>query len=170
MIKQSSKSVQLRLRVTKPWLGARRNKNVRRFDIDKIGGKDHLVLDLVMWRWALREAMDAEGLLAESDVDYVSMPTHVPAPKIRLYQRVWDPKNPSGREMFESIQAGTVLTIPIVILSSLPSSGPFEDALNLRPPTEEEVKRCFSVIGTSIGLSPFGSRFGYGRFIVEDKT
>jgi hypothetical protein len=40
--------------------------------------------------------------------------------------------------------------------------------INSRPPTKEEVKECFTIIGESIGLSPWGSKFGYGRFIVEE--
>lgn len=165
-ISSTTKAVNLRLRVTKPWLGDRRTKDTRNFDTDKIGDKVYLSLDLVMWRWALKEALDSIGILAQTDIDFIGLPAMIPSPQLRMYRRIWDPKNPNKQEMFQCIQTGTVLTIPITIFSALPDN-PMAEALKLRPPTEEELKKCFAVIGESIGLSPFGSRFGYGRFIVE---
>lgn len=165
-VKSTAKALQLRLRVTTPWLGERRAKDVRKFDVSKIGDKTYLVLDLIRWRWAMKEALDSMGVLGEIDIDFVGLPAMLPAPALRMYRRVWDPKNPNNQEMFQCIQSNTVLTVPVTILSSLPET-PFSEALGLRPPTEDELKKCFSTIGESIGLSPFGSRFGYGRFVLE---
>lgn len=165
-IKSASKAVNLRLRVKTPWLGERRAKDIRQFDISKIGDKTYLFLDLVRWRWAIKEALDCMGILKDTDIDYIGLPATIPAPAIRMYKRRWDNKNPQHQEMFQCIQANTIITIPITILSSLPDN-PMAAALGTRPPTEEELIRCFAIIGESIGLSPFGSRFGYGRFDVE---
>lgn len=109
--------------------------------------------------------MDAIGILDKSDVDYVRLPTRIVMPKTHLYVRVLDRQNPDKRNTFESIQAGTVVSFPILILGQLESQNKL-DLFKSRPPTVEEVKQCFSIIGEDIGLSPWGSKFGYGRFIL----
>lgn len=162
----ATKTVTLKLRITRPWLAERKLKDIRKFDVDTVGDKLFMSLDLVRWRWAIKEALDGIGVLGETDIDYIGLPASIPAPSFRLYKRIWDPKDPGKQELFQCIPSGTVLTIPLVIFSSLPDN-PMAAYLGLRPPTEEEIRKCFSVIGESIGLSPFGSRFGYGRFILE---
>lgn len=164
--KQSTKTIELKLRVSRPWLGDRRGKDIRKFDTEKIGDKTYMILDLVRWRWAIREALDSMGILGQTDIDYIGLPATILAPELRMYKRIWDAKNPDNREMFQCIQTGTLITISVTVLSSLPDN-PLAESLGLRPPTVDEVRQCFEIIGERIGLSPFGSHFGYGRFIVE---
>lgn len=169
-MQSGSHRLSLRCRITRPFLGHRRQQNgTRIFDTYKEGDATYFYPDVPQWRWALKEAMDSLGLLAEVDVDYVRLPTKILAPTIRLYTRVWDSKNQDKREMFQSFQAGAVLTIPLFILNELEPSG-FSNTMPIeqRAPTAEEVTECFRVIGKEVGLSPWGSKFGYGRFTVED--
>lgn len=159
----------LRCRLTRPFLGARRTKDgIRVFDINVINNKKYLEVDTIQWRWALREAFDSLGLVPEVDLDYVRLPADILSPTIRTYSRAWNPKNPVCRETFECYQAGTVITFPIFILGELEQKSFNGISITAsRPPTREEIEKSFSIIGESIGLSPWGSKFGYGRFIVE---
>lgn len=158
----------IKCRLTRPFLGARRNKDgIKAFDINIINNKKYLEVDTPQWRWALREAFDSLDLIPEVDVDYVRLPTDILSPTIRTYTRAWDPKNPKGRETFECYQAGTVISFPVFILSELEQHSFNGIRIEARPPTAEEIKESFSIIGESIGLSPWGSKFGYGRFVVE---
>lgn len=164
----NSHRLSLRCRITKPFLGARRQKDgIRAFDTGKEGDTTYFYPDIAQWRWALKESMDSLGLLPAVDVDFVRLPTKIQSPTIRIYTRVWDNKNPDKREMFQSFQAGTVITVPLFILNELEPTG-FNGMPSIqRPPTEEELTECFRVIGSELGLSPWGSKFGYGRFIIE---
>lgn len=138
---------------------------MRTFDRQKLDGVEYLELDNAQWRWALREAFQSMGLIPEVDLDYLRLPVSIKMPTIRMYVRVWDPKSKKNNECFESIQAGAVITIPVFILSELEQSSQFNGIqIGSRAPTKEEVIQAFRIIGESIGLSPWGSKFGYGRF------
>lgn len=113
----------------------------------------------------MQEAFDSMGLIPAVDIDYLRLPAEIVAPTIRTYKRTWESRS---EESFECFQAGTVITFPVFILAELEQRNFNGIQLNSRPPTKEEVKECFTIIGESIGLSPWGSKFGYGRFIVEE--
>lgn len=159
----------MQCKLLKPFLASRRyEKGIRKFDVREVNGKKYFQVDIAQWRWALKEALDSLSLTPEVDVDYVRIPTELLAPTIRPFERVWDKNNPSKREIFESFQAGTLISIPIFILSELEQNTAFNGLrFESRPPTRAEVIECFKIIGSDIGLSPWGSKFGYGRFSVE---
>lgn len=167
-MESQTKRVTLRCKLISPFLGDQRSaSNVRRLDSTTQDGVTYFLPSNAQWRWALKEAMDACGILSESDVDYVRLPTRILMPKTHLYVRVIDRQNPDKRNTFECFQAGTVVSFPILVLGQLEN----QPAINLvkeRPPTVEEIRKCFQIIGEDIGLSPWGSKFGYGRFILLD--
>lgn len=138
---------------------------MRVFDVNVIGDKKYFKIDTPQWRWAIQEAFNSMDLIPEVDVDYIRLPIEIPAPTIRTYKRNWESRN---EESFECFQAGTVITFPVFILSELEQKNFNGIRMSSRPPTKEEVKQCFSIIGESIGLSPWGSKFGYGRFAIEE--
>lgn len=156
-------------RLTMPFLAYRRHEHgIRKFDTKEIDGKKYFQVDVPQWRWAIKEALGSMSLIPEVDVDYIRIPTSILAPMIRHYERVWDKANPTKRETFECFQAGTVMSIPVFILSELEQSSAFNNLrFQSRPPTHDEVVECFKIIGEDIGLSPWGSKYGYGRFTVE---
>lgn len=167
-MESSAKRIVLRCKLLSPFLGDQRSAGgIRKLDITHQKDADYFLPSNAQWRWALREAMDAIGILAESNVDYIRIPSRILSPKINLYTRVLDRQKPDKRDMFECYQAGTVISFPVFILGSLETEG-YRLQLPDRPPTEEEVKKCFDIIGESIGLSPWGSKFGYGRFLLLD--
>lgn len=155
----------IKCKLTTPFLGARRKEKMRVFDINTVGDKKYFKIDNPQWRWALREAFGSMGLIPTVDIDYIRLPAEIQAPAIRTYKRLWESRN---EESFECFQAGTVITFPVFILTELEQRNFNGIQISSRPPTKEEVKECFEIIGESIGLSPWGSKFGYGRFIVEE--
>lgn len=60
------------------------------------------------------------------------------------------------------IDVGTVLTFKLLVPGD-PEPGTQSRG---RTPTELELTRIFETIGEMLGISPWGSRFGYGRFKV----
>lgn len=172
----------IRIKLTEAMLAARRGANmIRRFDIAAVDKKkfpERPVMwepNILQWRWAIKEALEAKGLPAEEMIDFIRLPNQIKCPTIHLYQRNWkDSKKPGVQqhEMFEAFNAGAELTIPILIVSDLEDKNEtqpknvFEEMFKTKPPTKQQVIECFELIGSNIGLSPWGSKFGYGRFVV----
>jgi hypothetical protein len=156
---------ELKIKLTTPFLGNQKTREqVRRFQRNK---KTHdLVLDIFQWAWALKEACVAVKLDNLVDTTAIRLPEEIKAPKLELYVRKW--KNDKGfqqEEMFESIKSGAVLTMEILITQE--SYRPENKNNNLRGPTMEEFEKILKLAGELIGLSPWGSHFGYGRFKVH---
>lgn len=143
-------------------LGNKQTKeNVRRFERDDAFKPPRLKIDLAQWYWALGQASEAMGY---SNIDQFSVrfEDSMVAPSLELYVRRWD--NRREQEMFESISKGTVLTLhPMLLSSQEPSQG----VGKRRPPTTDELGRMMQCVGDMLGLSPWGSKFGYGRFRVD---
>ena len=161
-MESSSFRLPVRIKLTTPFLGDIRANGVRKFNMKAINGANYWVPKIAQWRWAFREAMDAEGLLPATSVDYIRFPNNILMPKVNLYSRAQDNNKMDNYECFS---AGAVLSIALFVLGSLETDGsPF--ATEQRPPTKEEVLKCLAIVGSDIGLSPFGSKFNYGRFDV----
>ena len=60
----------------------------RKFDTATYKDELYFLPNNAQWRWALKEAMDAIGVLAESNIDFVRLPSRILAPKIHLYTRM----------------------------------------------------------------------------------
>lgn len=164
-MESQTKRLILRCKLTSPFLGDQRSASgTRKFDTAIYKDELYFLPNNAQWRWALKEAMDAIGVLAESNIDFVRLPSRILAPKIHLYTRILDRQNPDRRDRFDCFQEGTVISFPVMILGSLEQNNPL--GLPERPPTQDEIIQCFELIGESIGLSPWGSKFGYGRFML----
>ena len=151
--------IDVRLKLTSPFLGNKRTPaQVRRF----VRNKDDLALDLVQWNWALKESLMALHI-DSVDLECIRLPTGIRMPAVVAYNRRWDNKGKEQQEMFEAIREGTVLTVPVLITSTSENS-------SLRPPATEEFKSLINFTGKMLGLSPWGCRFGYGRFYVLSIT
>lgn len=77
----------------------------------------------------------------------VKLPQGFRPPTLHLYQRRY---NRTKSELFEAIRKGTVLTIDIVTSLS-----------------EDDFEEILTHVGKYYGLSPWGSKFGYGRFYLD---
>ena len=165
-MESQTKRITLRCKLISPFLGDQRSASgVRKLNSTMQNDTTYFLPNNAQWRWALREAMDAIGILDKTNIDYVRLPTRIVAPKMHLYVRLLERQDPDKRDTFECFQAGTVMSFNVLILGRL------EHEVNLpgledRPPTEQELRQCFDIIGENIGLSPWGSKFGYGRFTI----
>jgi hypothetical protein len=105
-----------------------------------------------MWRGQIRTAAHDIPLMV--NVETIVPPhTLVPA-SYHIYTRNYSKVKV---DQFESFRAGTILTIPFRIQDHLPKA-----------PTLDQFKNLLSFVGTWLGLSPWGNKFGYGRFELLD--
>lgn len=167
--KSTSRKITITCRLDTPFLGDLHSRDrILRFDTSTDSdGTVWLHTNMAQWRWALKEAMDSMGILAESNIDYVRLPVKIKAPTVRLYSRRRSSRDGKAPDTHQCFQAGTVITFSVFLLTNLEESGGCSELFNQRPPTEEELVECFKVIGECIGLSPWGSKTGFGRFTVE---
>lgn len=153
---------EVKLRVTdQPWLGEQRTRErVRRFRRDK---KNRIAINKTEWQWAFASA--AKALRFDIDVATIRTETGFEAPSLNLYTRKYHFKGKPHEEMFESISEGTVLTIPILVMESREDD---KEGQQQRPPSHEELQDILKFVGRFIGLSPWGTRWGYGTFEIEE--
>ena len=136
-----------RIRLTKAMLGDMSpGRDGRR--LFRKEGKQVLVND-AQWREQFRTA--AKEIPLAVDAGAIHPPRTMLPASYHLYVRNYSQVK---TDHFESFRKGTVLTINFRIQESprAPSLAQFQDLL--------------SFVGTWLGLSPWGSKFGYGRFEV----
>jgi hypothetical protein len=151
---------ELTMKLTSPFLGDQRtSEGVRRFPRSKDG---NLEVPAAQWQWAFQEAiytLRMEGL----QVDSVRFKDYI-APSIVLYNRKWHEAKKQRTEMFEAIRENTELTIQFFVPRTQEPTGHSSDAAAGRSPTIPELTKILDFIGDMLGLSPWGSKFGYGKF------
>ena len=152
---------ELKIKLTSPWLGQQRtHQHVRRFRREK---NNRLIIDTSQWQWAIQEAAEALHLDC-IDVSTIHTESGFDAPSLQLFNRRYTHKGKPHEEMFESIRENTTLTFNVLVTKPHPVS---TESVGLRPPDQEELMALFAFVGKMIGLSPWGTRFGFGRFTVE---
>lgn len=151
------------MKLITPFLGdIRTNKETRKLNIKRVLEEDYWLPKIAQWRWAFSSAIESMGLAQTVNIDFIRFPARIKSPKIRIYSRAYERNNPDATDMFECFSAGTVITFTIFVLGSLEVEAMVSE--NKRPPTREEIIQAFEIVGESIGLSPWGSKFDYGRF------
>lgn len=144
-------------------MAARPSDKFRILDTAIENGELMWVIDQVQWRWAMNEALASMGIRGETSADFIRLPIYIKCPKVNYYERVYrENGGQRKKETFESFRGGSMFTIPITILTQKENA--YDEGE--RPPTEKEVLRMLEIMGEDIGISPWGSKFGYGRFIV----
>lgn len=155
---------QVKIKLTSPLLGDQRTREgVRRFDKTD---DDFLILSPAHWYWACKEAACSLHM-DNMEPETIKAPDKILIPTLHLYNNRY--RSESGRqlqEMFECIKAGTVITFYTLItgleLGQI-SSGKV-------PATQDDLLKILTLIGQHIGMSPWGNKFGFGRFnVVEIK-
>lgn len=152
---------EVKLRVTeKPWLGEQRSKeHVRKFRRDK---KNRIAIDHKQWQWAFTSA--AKALRYDIDASTIRTEAGFDPPSIALYNRKYTHRGKPKEEMFESIREGTVITLRFLIMEAPDND---REGQQQKPPTKQELQTILDYVGMFIGLSPWGSRWGFGTFDVE---
>lgn len=156
----------VKIKLKSPFLGnCRTTDKIRRFDRSK-AFKHNIQVDMVRWNWAMEEAISALELDLDSSAIRVN-PTYK-APKLELYVRRWrDGKSGKPKEeMFESIKSGAVLTFEMLVVNNEEPEGASPKKETFKKPTIEDMEKILDTVGRLLGLSPWGSKFGYGRFKV----
>lgn len=155
--------IEITIRLLKAILGARRNQSCRVLDTVLKNGEIMWEVNQTQWRWVLSEALAALPFSNETSVDYIRLPIYIKCPNVQLYERKFRDKTGERQtELFESFPGGSRITVPVFVLGSLDADS--ASGGGLRPPTTEEVLAIFEEAGENIGISPWGSKFGYGRF------
>lgn len=150
--------VDAQIKLKTPLLGDKVCRDrVKRFSRENSVATGILPLDTPLWIWALSEA--AKSLNIVYTPEAFRMASEVTSPTICLYNRKWvDKKGRKHTDQFEAVRAGTILTVPFILFDN-PSPGKEGPVLSLK-----EFGDMLSLTGSMIGVSPWGSKFGYGRF------
>lgn len=153
----------LRMRLTSTWLGQQKTKdNVRRFRRDREG---RIAIDLAHWSWTFQQAAEAMKML-DVDTECIRTESGFEAPSLILYHRKYRYKGKPHEEMFEAIRENNILTMPILVTGFI-EEGPSGECNPKHPPTRKELEKLLQFSGKWLGLSPWGCKYGYGRFEVE---
>jgi hypothetical protein len=148
---------EIKLRVTRRFLGGARPRGrtdkVWRFRKNEA---KEIILDLPRWVWAMKEM----NTFPDVDVTCVRLPSTMRSPTLFLFRD-------KASRMFEAIEPGVVLTFTVFLPKELPPKDTGEQPAKRRPPTPEEFKTILGAVGEHVGLSPWGSEIGLGRFKIE---
>lgn len=155
----------LRIKLTSPLLGSHPTPGgVRRFERIK-SDKDMLVYRPEAWRWLVGEAITSLHMPAYMQ-ECIQPPEGFPAAKIHFYTRKYFQNKKPCRDEFEAISSGTILTLRFAVTSPPPDCDASITCGG--PPSYEDIRAIFRFGGQFLGMSPWGSKFGYGRFIVVE--
>lgn len=153
----------VQIKLTSEFLGQKRQRDgVRIFSKDK--NKILWLVDLQQWSWAFKEAASALEF-NEVDTSSIRVATGILLPTLALHRRRYTPERGKSRgmqeEMFESFRENSVITFQVLITSAMEEKKP-----GRRPPSLGEFESILAFVGEMVGLSPWGNKFGYGRFKV----
>lgn len=156
--------VELRVKLTSPMLGAQVSADrIRKMDCPpEFNG--NIRVDIPRWHWAIQEAATALHL-DEVDIHAIRLEKSYKCPTLVIHRRDFKKGSEKKMEMFESIRKGAELTFNMLLVQSPDPTGP-RTSIKRRPPTIEELGSIFQLIGDTLGISPWGAQYGYGRFDV----
>lgn len=142
--------LEIRVKLTKPFLGSLSpdHRGIRRFRMD--GAKVFVHADY----WKEQFKIAAMQLHYPINTDTLHPPSGIESASIHLFRRIFSKRR---MELFESFRAGTVLTFDFIVREDKP-----------RCPDVQQFKNMLEFIGEYLGLSQFGSKFGFGKFKVVD--
>ena len=144
-------TLNVRLRIVSPFLGDMPpgRDGVRHFR--KLG--NCIQLDVALWLEQLTLAALRTGFAA--DISSIKPPERLLMASIHIYRREYSKVKV---DQFESFRKGTILGLQMDV--------------EQRPkaPASDQVHHLMSYVGDHLGLSPWGSKFGFGRFTVLEVT
>lgn len=155
-----------RIKVESAFLGNKSLSGTMVFVRDKNGG---LVIPVDQWEWAVAEACASLHLTGVEPKCFLP-PVPIYIPTTALYSRNYTREGMKKEScMHESVRKGAELSIDMVV-SSTPTPRSSLDK-NLETLDSKQIEQILKFIGRFLGLSPFGSEKGYGRFsLLELKT
>jgi hypothetical protein len=125
---------------------------VRRFNKTSDG---LIVINQDIWEELFEQAQN--DLDTQYDLKAIVFPRGIRAPALQQHTRRY---NRNKTDFFEAIQPGTNLKFEILIRSS-----------NFRhAPGQEGLLKLLTHVGEWCGISPWGTKFGYGKFAPQSVT
>lgn len=134
--------------------------SIKRFDRNDEGS---LKTPLAIWDWALREAFS--NLRWRDSVDWSAIRPHpvFHADVLSIHNRSYYRDNVRRSEDYEAVDPGQIVTQHL-LLTDAPENISHRRGSGTRIPTMEETTEVLKFIGSVCGVSPWGNRYGYGRF------
>lgn len=150
------------VRLTSPILGQIQTPEIMKFWRDRT--TDMIELDQAMWVWLWTTALEE---VAAKDVyrGAVRMDRFLSPIQTVVYARRFRKGQVQKQCEHEAIRKGAIVTFGASIVTPDPSEPPTTQTL--RRPEPEELAKALERIGNTLGISPFGSQFGYGRFNIS---
>jgi hypothetical protein len=144
----------VQLRLESPLLGDRTpdTMGVRRF---QRGKNNEIHIPVSIWRSLLDQAQADIG--SHYTLDSVNMPETIRVSSTQMYTRRY---NRTKIDFFESVQKGASVRFDVLVRNQNIKDAPGAPGLH----------SLLSHIGEWIGISPWGVKFGYGRFKVVHIT
>lgn len=147
-----------RIKLDSAFLGSQYKDKVMIFVRDK----DHkMLIPTDQWEWAVEEAT-ASLRLSHVATRCFLPPSPIYLPTTVMYNRNYSRGGNKESCMHEAVKKGAELVLELPISSSVPPRS--SASQNLVPPEPCEIEQVLKFIGKFLGLSPFGSEKGYGRF------
>lgn len=187
----------VRLKTVSPWLGDLFNgrlRVLRRFEGEYVAGHIALEPDHARWRWAFAEACSV--VVPDCNPAMIGVPQKIITNRVTIYHRRYRKKGVLESETMESIPPDATLKMLIhcaqtphdaltmsvhslktlarqvskdwahrmeTLLENLTAAAEIEK----KPPTKYQLMVVMNYIGQHIGMSPWGSSTGFGKFSVK---
>lgn len=150
------------LRLTSPMLGDRNINKVLVFGRER--KSELILLDQPQWAWAWATAL-AEVAGDDVYMHSIRMDRYLANIATQLHSRLYRTGQTRATCDHESIRKGAIVSFGASIVS--PDPGEPQHVQRKRIPESHEIYAALVRIGDTLGISPFGSKFGYGRFNIE---
>lgn len=167
----------VQIRLTSPCLGDEisevgpelERRSIWRFN--RAHGTDmHWELDANTWEFLIRESLAALHLDKELSHHSFQIPSPIMLPRLTLLKRQTGKKRHGTNipiyKDHECINTNTIITIETHVYEEIPPEVRNQD--KYRAPTIEDIRLVWTYIGKHLAISPWGRRFGNGRFTIED--
>ena len=118
-----------------------------------------------IWDWVLRESFSNFGWTDQIDWSAVRVHRAMHADHLTTHTRQYQRRDELKRETFEAVPIGAITSYALFITDA-PDNLAARRRTNARLPAVAEVGDALEFAGTFLGVSPWGNRFGYGRFEV----
>lgn len=148
-----------KIKVESAFLGSKNQAGTMVFVRDK--ETNGLVIPVDQWEWSVAEACDSLRLTSVEPMCFLP-PSPIYIPTTTLYSRNYTRSGQKDSCMHESIRKGAELSIDMMVSSSAAPRSSIEK--NKEAPDHEAISQIMKFMGAFLGLSPFGSVKGYGRF------
>lgn len=135
---------------------------IRRFERTENGS---LKTPLSIWDWALRETFTGLGWRDKVDWSAIRPDPVFNVSALAIHSRSYYKGELKKNEDYECVEPGKVITQPMLLTES-PDNISSRKKVGSRVPDLEELQGVLEYIGRYCGISPWGNRYGYGRFEV----